>query len=83
MGIGLAIPLDKFEIQNVDVSTLSDRRKGGWPKAPRESESGVIRKVVKGVIIYQSGNPTITTSRNLILNNSEPDILDEKPGQPH
>lgn len=51
MGIGLAIPLDKFEIQNVDVSTLSDRRKGGWPKAPRESESGVIRKVVKGVIV--------------------------------
>jgi len=36
MGVALAIPLDKFSLEHVDVSTLSDYREGGWPKAPPE-----------------------------------------------
>ena len=39
MGIGLAFPLEKFEVKNVDVATLSDVREGGWPKPPFEEFS--------------------------------------------
>ena len=34
-----------------------------------------------GMEICQSGNPTITTSRNLILNSLKPDLLNKKSGQ--
>ena len=51
MGVGLAFPLDKFEAQMIDVSTLSDKRKGGWPREPVQPEPGIILKVVKGVVI--------------------------------
>jgi len=37
MGVAIAFPTDVFETIDVDISRLSDKRIGGWPKEPEKS----------------------------------------------
>jgi 2',5'-phosphodiesterase len=46
MGIATAYPTKHFETHKIDLVRLSDRRKGGWPRKPREPEPGPLRKYV-------------------------------------
>lgn len=46
MGIATAFPMDKFETLQVDLCRLSDKKKGGWPKAPLQPEPGFISKYI-------------------------------------
>ena len=46
MGIATAFPMDKFETLQVDLCRLSDKKKGGWPKAPLDPEPGFISKYI-------------------------------------
>jgi mRNA deadenylase 3'-5' endonuclease subunit Ccr4 len=34
MGVALAYPIETYETMTMDISNLSDKRIGGWPKAP-------------------------------------------------
>lgn len=43
MGVAIGIPLDTYQLVDVDISRLSDKREAGWPKAPRP---GTITKAV-------------------------------------
>eukprot|EP00980_Cylindrotheca_fusiformis_P001488 scaffold346_cov116-Cylindrotheca_fusiformis.AAC.2 len=36
MGCALAWPMDSMKVLTVDISRLSDKRQGGWPKAPKK-----------------------------------------------
>uniref|UniRef100_A0A7S3QC25 Endonuclease/exonuclease/phosphatase domain-containing protein n=1 Tax=Chaetoceros debilis TaxID=122233 RepID=A0A7S3QC25_9STRA len=51
MGIGTAIPTASFELQTVDIVKLADERKGGWPRAPREPEPGILQRYVVSPIM--------------------------------
>lgn len=46
MGIATAFPMDKFETLQVDLCRLSDKKKGGWPRAPPEPEPGFMSKYI-------------------------------------
>ncbi len=79
MGVALAIPLDKFSLEHVDVSTLSDYREGGWPKAPPEELPIVIalaKQAVSNVVIrplrWMSKKATSIVS---LLSSDEPYIV--------
>ena len=73
MGIGLAFPLEKFEAHMIDISTLSDKREGGWPREPRKPEPAIILKVVNGVVVkpvtWLSGqlSKVIVSVANIVL----------------
>lgn len=38
MGIALAYPIDAFETVSVDISRLSDKRQGGWPRLDENND---------------------------------------------
>lgn len=46
MGIATAYPMDKFETLQVDLCRLSDKKQGGWPRAPPSPDQGIVRKYV-------------------------------------
>jgi 2',5'-phosphodiesterase len=48
MGVALAWPNDKWQVLDVDISRLADKREGGWPKAPRET--GFLSKIANMVL---------------------------------
>jgi 2',5'-phosphodiesterase len=56
MGIGTAYPVDQYETLKVDICRLSDKRKGGWPRPPKEDEeqansiSGRVNSLVAAII---------------------------------
>jgi len=54
MGIAIAIPLDRFQILDVDICRLSDYRENGWPRLPESEPDGfttsTIKKLRKGVV---------------------------------
>lgn len=39
MGVAVAYPIEDFETLGVDISRLSDKRVGGWPRPPVEEKS--------------------------------------------
>lgn len=42
MGVAVAWPSDKWQVLDVDISRLADKREGGWPKAPLSSDPGIL-----------------------------------------
>lgn len=46
MGCVLAWPTDSLSVLNVDISRLSDKRKGGWPRDPKK---GTISRLLSSV----------------------------------
>ena len=49
MGVGLAYPLNEFETIDVDISRISDKREGGWPKEPETEDGAMISNIVRGI----------------------------------
>ena len=52
MGVALAYPVADFETVHVDVSRLSDKRVGGWPRAPETPEPSMVSKLLSSVGYY-------------------------------
>jgi mRNA deadenylase 3'-5' endonuclease subunit Ccr4 len=46
MGIATAYPTKSFETLKIDLVRLSEKKKGGWPRKPRDPEPTVLRKYV-------------------------------------
>lgn len=51
MGVGIGIPLSKMKILDVDISRLSDKREGRWPKAPRPGAVSKFCSKIYGALI--------------------------------
>lgn len=63
MGVGIAFKTSSFDVLGVDISRLSDKREGGWPRKPKEPERNVV--VRKAIDTY--GFATTTTKSFLRL----------------
>lgn len=44
MGVGIAFKTSSFDVTGVDISRLSDKREGGWPRKPKERKSNVVTR---------------------------------------
>ena len=47
MGVAIAFPTANLNVLDVDISRLSDKREGGWPKAPKE---GIIGSLTRSLV---------------------------------
>jgi 2',5'-phosphodiesterase len=47
MGCILAWPTDSMNVLKVDISRLSDKRQGGWPKGPKK---GTVSKIISRIV---------------------------------
>ncbi len=44
MGVGIAFKTSSFDVLGVDISRLSDKREGGWPRKPKEPKRNVVTR---------------------------------------
>lgn len=51
MGIAIAWPTAKMDALDVDISRLSDKRDGGWPRPPEDETDG-LGKVIKNIVSF-------------------------------
>ena len=61
MGVGIAFPLDTFDVMDVDISRLSDYREDGWPQLDEDEEkkkSSMISMIQFGQRMLQRGIQT-------------------------
>lgn len=47
MGVGIAFKTSSFDVLGVDISRLSDKREGGWPRKPKEPKRNAIVRFAK------------------------------------
>ncbi|KAG7357809.1 endonuclease/exonuclease/phosphatase family protein [Nitzschia inconspicua] len=49
MGVGIAIPTNKYKVVNVDICRLSDKKMDGWPRAPKDTNFGFLHRILTTV----------------------------------
>jgi mRNA deadenylase 3'-5' endonuclease subunit Ccr4 len=73
MGVAIAFKLSDYNVLDVDISRLADKREDGWPRKPRE-KSSFIKNIYKG--IYTSLSSTIKSLYYTVLGTTPKRIID-------
>ena len=61
MGVGIAFKTSSFNVLDVDISRLADKREGGWPRSPPKPEHNVVKRSVLNVAGFAA-----TTTKNFL-----------------
>lgn len=61
MGVGIAFKTSSFDVLGVDISRLSDKREGGWPRKPKEPKRNVVTRFAINLYGFAA-----TTTKNFL-----------------